>query len=69
MAQTQLTYPFEAIHGTLHPSDRFYTRMLNEKCILQSKPRKSTANQRAMRFAFGQKYKGSHSPVESIVAP
>jgi len=60
MATAKLIYPFQAIHGQLKASDRYYCRMLNGQCILQRKPRRSTPAQRAMRHAFGQRYQGTH---------
>ena len=55
-----LIEPYATMRGTIARTDNKYTRMYRGKCILQSKPTKSTPKQRAMRLAFGQLYAGRH---------
>lgn len=58
MAIAKLTDPIEELRGQIRKNDPVYVRMLNGQCIIQSKPQRSSAKQKAMRKAFGEKYKG-----------
>lgn len=60
MAIVKLTTPIKALRGQLSKYDDVYLRMLGGKCILQSKPKRTTYKQQAMRQAFAEKYKGKH---------
>lgn len=60
MAIVKLTTPIKALRGQLCKYDDVYLRMLGGKCILQSKPKRATCKQQAMRQAFAEKYKGKH---------
>ena len=61
MAIAKLIDPIEALRGQIRKNDQVYVRMLNGKCIIQSKPQRSSAKQQAMRKNFGEKYKGKRS--------
>lgn len=60
MAFATLIRPFTELRGTLKNHDKVYTRMLNGKCVIQSKPNRSshvpTPAETANRRRFGEIY-------------
>lgn len=49
-----MVYPIALAQGAL--SQDYYVRVLHGQVVVQHKPRKSSAAQRAMRLEFGAKY-------------